>query len=203
MRMSLDLALSWLRGEMNDLDAGPSLTPKNVYRYSSAFYKSKPNEYRIGGSAAMYLQGIDVVPGDIDFYVTRRVWNGLVDRGWEPMIIDRRDPPLARFEFFDITLDCWYDWRNRFPYDDIIRAGFANLDWQFRTVRGLSVFPLSQILIWKEAWRREKDLKHAKMIREKLGMPPEFNPAHSNAYATAVVKQVEMLRSLGRTDVSV
>ncbi len=79
---------------------------------------SRKGEYSIFGSTALILRGIiDREPGDIDVFVTRRVWGLLLpDRRWWVETPNVGDPPIlvhdGRPGMNDIKLNLFFAWRD-------------------------------------------------------------------------------------------
>lgn len=80
-------------------------------RRSSAL---KLNEYCIFGSAALVIRGIiDREPGDIDVFVSKRVWGDLLPQApWKVETPNAGDPPILAFNNLPIRLHLFYDWRD-------------------------------------------------------------------------------------------
>lgn len=75
------------------------------------------DEYVLFGSAVMYLHGIDVgrPPGDVDVFVSRRVWGALLGSTGAAVRTPRADdPPFLEWDMEDgPNLHMFYEWTAR------------------------------------------------------------------------------------------
>lgn len=69
-------------------------------------------EYVMFGSASLVVRGvIDRAPGDIDMFVSKRVWGRLLDRriwGWSTP--DAGSPPILTTKVLDREINLFFDW---------------------------------------------------------------------------------------------
>lgn len=70
------------------------------------------NEYVIFGSTSLIMRGIlDREPGDIDMFVSKRVWGKLLPRdGWNSETPKAGDPPILVNKTTPIMIHAFYDW---------------------------------------------------------------------------------------------
>lgn len=101
----LEIALTHLKRELRNVSA------------------HKLGDYSIFGSTALILRGIiDRVPGDIDVFVSHRVWGALLpDRRWWVETPNAGDPPILSFKS-DINLNLFFAWR-----DDMVEIDATKL----------------------------------------------------------------------------
>jgi hypothetical protein len=93
------------------------------------------------------------VPGDVDVFVTRRVWGRLLERpGWEVLTPKAGDPPILSFADYTINpdflvgessipLSLFYDWSDRFvemDAQDLIRKA-SSVKWEVFDFRCIPV----------------------------------------------------------------
>lgn len=73
----------------------------------------KLGDYAIFGSTALILRGIiNRAPGDIDVFVSRRVWGALLpDRRWWVETPNAGDPPILSLKS-EINLNLFFAWRD-------------------------------------------------------------------------------------------
>lgn len=81
------------------------------------------NEWTLFGSASLLLNGVDLgrEPGDIDVFVSRRVWGELLshDIDWYVETPKAGDPPILVSTSADITIHLFYDWSDRYVHMDV------------------------------------------------------------------------------------
>lgn len=86
----------------------------NLYNELNAVRGFYGNEYVIFGSTSLIMRGIlDREPGDIDMFVSRRVWGKLLtreDSGWNPETPKAGDPPILVNKSTPIMIHAFYDW---------------------------------------------------------------------------------------------
>lgn len=82
--------------------------------------QARPGEYVLFGSAVLYLHGIRSAEsvGDVDVFVSRRVWGQMLEMEADVLTPRAGDPPLL--EFADLTagkaLHAFYGWSARDPW---------------------------------------------------------------------------------------
>lgn len=72
------------------------------------------DEYVIFGSTVLYLHGIiEREPGDVDVFVSKRVWGLLLPRkGWRVLVPAAGDPPILNRRS-EPELNLFFDWHKR------------------------------------------------------------------------------------------
>lgn len=163
----IDPALFWLREELrriNPVEWKTGGTNPDDHRWN----------YIVGGSAAMHLHGIDREPADIDFFADRPLWNKLANEfGWTVLRPHRADPPIAQWNYFGKTIDCWYDWSNRSPHGRHAKSMLPlYLDHRYVYRHGIRCLSLPDLVEMKvgrarttqHEHKRLKDLRDIKLI---------------------------------------
>lgn len=114
-----------------------------------------PGEYAIFGSAPMFVRGIRKEMHDVDIVVTKKLWEKMQSApGWKLETATSGDPVL-RFE----ELELFGGWApGEWDVDELIRT--ADM------IDGLPFVTLENVLRWKKAFGREKDLADVRMIEE-------------------------------------
>jgi hypothetical protein len=83
--------------------------------------KAFDHEYAIFGSTALILR--DIIhrePGDIDVFVTRRLWGTLLARpGWVVETPAAGDPPILSYKATPLDLNLFFDWRDEMVSIDV------------------------------------------------------------------------------------
>lgn len=86
------------------------------------------HEHAIFGSTSLVLNGaLNREPGDIDVFVSRRVWGALLARheeGWFVETPNAGDPPILSNENWEIPVHLFYDWRDEKLDIDVDRMLF-------------------------------------------------------------------------------
>lgn len=73
-------------------------------------------DYVIFGSTSLVIRGVlDRIPGDIDVFMTPRLWSGLsADKDWHVEIPNPNHPPILVNDKTPIMIHAFYDWSNEF-----------------------------------------------------------------------------------------
>ena len=114
--------------------------------------------YIVFGSCPMAIAGIREA-GDIDFLVDSRLFEDLKVRGWEQIEKSPNDRPLVRDEF-----EAHNSW-DFSAYKPTLEHLLKIAD----IVDGVPFANLQEVLKWKTASGRPKDLVDIKLIKEYLG----------------------------------
>ena len=118
-------------------------------------------KYALFGSVPMTVHGIRESK-DIDILLTPELYDRFRETGeWREETLPDGDKKLAKGDF-----DVFKTWWSSDSYGrDVSKliAGAEILD-------GVPVIKLEEVLVWKKAFAREKDLKDVKLIEEFLGM---------------------------------
>jgi hypothetical protein len=128
---------------------------------------ARQDEYVLFGSTPLIMRGIiDREPGDVDIFVTRRVWGALLGRaGWEVETPAAGDPPILVFQpMLGIpAVNAFFDWTKSKPHVNVERC-FATAT----EVDGWMCASTEEILIHKEeaTERVEKHLADIEAIRK-------------------------------------
>lgn len=122
------------------------------------------------GSTVMFLHGLRKEVGDIDIFVSRKLWGKLLARGWEWRTPKAGDPPFLakRVNGIDAEINVFFEWdaRHQQPYH-----GFSMIMGAFlfsENVQGLYCQPLDQLYEWKK-WLCERNV-HPKHCKDALLM---------------------------------
>lgn len=112
-------------------------------------------EYALFGSAPMFARGLRKEIHDVDIVVTKKLWEAMQNApGWRLETATSGDPVL-RFE----ELELFGGWApGKWDVDELIRT--ADM------IDGLPFVTLKNVLQWKKAFGREKDLVDVRMIEE-------------------------------------
>jgi len=96
-------------------------------------------EYVIFGSTALRIRGIiDREPGDIDAYVSKRVWGALLPRrGWRVVVPAAGDPPILEYKSSEPRINLFFDWHKRDKWmvpADVFASAENYEGWQLASV---------------------------------------------------------------------
>lgn len=112
-------------------------------------------EYVVFGSGPLAIHGIRPTR-DVDILVTTKLYNQLKELGWEEKNWDSGGLYLSK-DIYEID-DSWnYGVYNPNPEEIILKAEVRD---------GVPFAPLEEVLKWKQAFGRPKDLEDIKLIRE-------------------------------------
>ena len=114
-------------------------------------------DYALFGSAPMFVRGLREEMHDVDIVVTEKLWQKMQTvPGWKMETASSGDPVL-RFE----ELELFGGWApGEWDVDALIRTADV--------IDGLPFVTLANVLKWKKAYGREKDLADVKKIEEYL-----------------------------------
>ena len=114
-------------------------------------------EYALFGSAPMFVRGLREEMHDVDIVVTEKLWEKMqAVPGWKMETANSGDPVL-RCE----KLELFGGWApGEWDVDALIRTADV--------IDGLPFVTLANVLKWKKAYGREKDLADVKKIEEYL-----------------------------------
>lgn len=128
---------------------------------------ARQDEYVLFGSTPLIMRGIiDRAPGDVDIFVTRRVWGALLPRlGWEVEVPAAGDPPILVFSG-DPSVNAFYDWTKTKPHVNVERCFVSATE-----VDGWMCASTEEILIHKEfaIGKTQKHIEDVEAIREANG----------------------------------
>lgn len=130
-------------------------------------------EYAIFGSAPMFVRGIRKEMHDVDIVVTKKLWEKMQSApGWRLEAATSGDPVL-RFE----ELELFGGWApGEWDVDELIKT--ADM------IDGLPFVTLENVLRWKKAFGREKDLADVIKIEEyKKGKESQVQSPCPQCYA--------------------
>lgn len=96
-----------------------SRLPETLDRLSREIEKAyafADRDYVIFGSASLCIRGIlDREPGDIDIFMTKKLWGALLpNNGWFVETPAATHPPILSNETYDIHIHAFFDWSNEF-----------------------------------------------------------------------------------------
>lgn len=112
----------------------------------------RPGEWVIFGSTSLVLWGVlDRTPGDIDIFVSKRVWGALLAReGWFVETPKAGDPPILSNETTEIPIHAFFDWSDEAVHMDVpYLLGQPHYVYQFNTY--WPVIAVEEALRHKEA----------------------------------------------------
>lgn len=122
-----------------------------------ALLRLPKGEYVVFGSGPLAAHGIRA-SNDIDLFITSKLYQRLKADGWEEKQWASGGNYLAKDEFE--ADDSWhYNTYNPTPEYLISKAEY---------IEGIPFAPLSEVLAWKRAFRRPKDLQDIELIKTYL-----------------------------------
>jgi hypothetical protein len=82
-----------------------------ILEHELRWSEARTDEACIFGSASLVMRGvIDREPGDIDVFVSRRVWGILLAHGWGWETPDAGNPPMLIRTVAGKKICLWFDW---------------------------------------------------------------------------------------------
>lgn len=109
-------------------------------------------DYVIFGSASLAMRGIlDREPGDIDVFMTRKLWGRLLaNEDWIVETPKATHPPILSNKTLPITVNAFFDWSNEFADMDAAHL-IANKEWIWYNYWVYPVVSVQEALRVKEA----------------------------------------------------
>lgn len=91
------------------------------------------DEYVLSGSVVMALHGLDVKPGDVDMFVSERLYQILKARGWTELRPGPpHHPPMLEWHCGKLQVHCWYVWDDEHHIpgdgDEVVRHAFESME---------------------------------------------------------------------------
>lgn len=117
-----------------------------------------PEDYLVFGSTPMWLYGLKDLSSDIDILARGEAWSKAITLGNVETPASGKSK-VVRFFGSDIEIfDGWYP--GEWNIDDLISNAII--------IESIRFASLDDVLKWKKAFGREKDLEHARVIEEYL-----------------------------------
>lgn len=148
-------------------------TVEELDRQIQLAYPFAERDYLIFGSAQLVMRDIlDREPGDIDTFMTRKLWGRLLaNEDWHVETPKAGDPPILVNDNTPITIHAFFDWANPYAHMDVAKElEMKEYIWWNHWV--YPVMPVTEALRIKEAAAylggHEKHLPDIDVIKEWL-----------------------------------
>jgi hypothetical protein len=113
-------------------------------------------QYALFGSTPMAAHGIREAH-DIDIVVSHELYGELEKQGWNKKVLPSGTKILVKDD-----IEAFDGWN----YLDSYRPDTATLIREANIIDGIPVVKLKEVLVWKKAFGREKDLRDAELIEK-------------------------------------
>ncbi len=120
-----------------------------------------PNgQYTIIGGACLVIHGLRK-GDDIDMFVTKRLYNELLKRGWDEQWPRKGDPPMLEAVVEGIAVHVFYNWQKREKWQPNVKKIIKEPE----LIEGFPFMPLELMYEWKSSVNRHKDRKDLELIK--------------------------------------
>lgn len=103
---------------------------------------------------------------DLDIVVTPDLFEDLIKQGWEVCMCDKCKESWSQGETKRILKRPGVDILSGYSWKDIYEANTDELIQNANVIDGVAFVQIEELLKWKKAARREKDLKDVELIEE-------------------------------------